>query len=95
MLQNKAIKRIDDIEEIKKIPIHNFISSNYRKSGGKIFISCPLHEDKTPSLCIYTNTNSYYCFSCGSGGSVIDFIKDICEVTTKEAILYLKDYDCK
>jgi DNA primase len=35
------------------------------------YICCPFHHEDTPSLKIYPN--SYYCFGCGSGGSVIDF----------------------
>ncbi|HTF18696.1 MAG TPA: CHC2 zinc finger domain-containing protein [Chryseolinea sp.] len=35
-------------------------------------LSCPFHNDKTPSLQIYPQTNSYCCFSskcnAGTGG---------------------------
>lgn len=37
------------------------------------FISCPAHADNTPSLKIYPESDSFYCFSCAAGGSVIDF----------------------
>lgn len=39
---------------------------------------CPLphHHDKTASLKYYAKTNSYHCFGCGSGGTIIDFVKD-------------------
>lgn len=37
------------------------------------FISCPAHADNTPSLKIYPKSDSFYCFSCAVGGSVIDF----------------------
>ena len=36
-------------------------------------ISCPFHEDKKPSFRVYP-TNSYKCFSCGSAGTIIDFV---------------------
>ena len=35
---------------------------------------CPLHNEKTPSFTIYPNNNSWHCFGCGVGGSVIDFV---------------------
>ena len=35
---------------------------------------CPLHNEKSPSFTIYPNTNSWHCFGCGAGGSVIDFV---------------------
>ena len=35
---------------------------------------CPFHNEKTPSFTIYPKTNSFKCFGCGVGGSVIDFV---------------------
>ena len=35
---------------------------------------CPLHKEKSPSFTIYPNNNSWHCFGCKAGGSVIDFI---------------------
>lgn len=37
------------------------------------FIRCPAHADNSPSLKIYPESDSFYCFSCTAGGSVIDF----------------------
>lgn len=36
------------------------------------YISCPAHDDKTPSLKLYPDSNTWWCFSCNSGSSVID-----------------------
>lgn len=36
---------------------------------------CPLHSEKTPSFTIYPETNSWYCFGCGTGGDAIAFIE--------------------
>ncbi len=35
---------------------------------------CPFHNERTPSFKIYQHNNSFYCFGCGAGGSVIEFI---------------------
>jgi hypothetical protein len=41
---------------------------------------CPFHKGKngiierTPSMFISKNTNSFYCFGCSRGGSIIDFV---------------------
>ena len=39
-------------------------------------VNCPLpmHDDKTASFKYYQNTDSFWCFGCGKGGTVIDFI---------------------
>lgn len=39
-------------------------------------INCPFHADKTPSMQVYENTNTVYCFSsnCKTHGKAIDQI---------------------
>jgi len=36
-------------------------------------ISCPLHEDKTPSMHIYDD-GRFHCYACGAHGDVLDFV---------------------
>jgi DNA primase len=40
-------------------------------------INCPFHEDKTPSMKVYEDTNTVYCFSgkCQTHGSSLDAIE--------------------
>ena len=35
---------------------------------------CPIHNEKSPSFTVYKQSNSWHCFGCGAGGSVIDFV---------------------
>lgn len=35
---------------------------------------CPIHDDHNPSCMIYPASNSWYCFGCQRGGSVIDLV---------------------
>ena len=54
---------------------------------------CPWHNDKTPSLQVYLNTNSWTCFSskCNTGsGDQIDMIRLMEKCTEHEAILKAK-----
>lgn len=37
--------------------------------GGRFRAMCPFHEDSKPSLIIYPNNNSFYCFGCNRGGN--------------------------
>ena len=47
-------------------------------------VCCPFHNDHSPSMGI--KNNRYYCFACGEGGDVIDFVKNWHRVDIKEAI---------
>lgn len=48
---------------------------------------CPIHTESTPSLQIYEDTESWFCFgSCGMGGDAIEFVKEIDGVDFKEAL---------
>ena len=56
-------------------------------------LCCPFHDDKTPSLQIYPQTNTFCCFSsnCKAGtGDVIEFIRLKENVTKAEAIMKAK-----
>ena len=49
-----------------------------RKSGHNRFLgSCPLHEDKHPSMTVYADNQSWHCFQCNRGGDVISFIQAV------------------
>ena len=55
---------------------------------------CPFHEDKTPSLQVYPETNTYCCFSsnCNAGtGDQIQFIEKIENCTKHQALLKAKE----
>lgn len=47
---------------------------------------CPFHSEKTPSFCVYHDTQSFYCFGCGVGGDAITFIKQMENLSYVEAI---------
>ena len=56
-------------------------------------LCCPWHSDKTPSLQIYPNTDTWTCFSsnCNAGsGDQIDFIMKMEKCTKHEAIMKSK-----
>ena len=49
------------------------------------FARCPFHIEKTGSFRIYPD-GSYHCFGCGKhGGSVIDFVMDLFDLSFQEA----------
>ncbi|MBE6859685.1 MAG: DNA primase [Ruminococcus sp.] len=72
-------------------PIDAVVGSyvNLIKRGHNFVCSCPFHSEKTPSCTVYTDTQSFYCFGCGSGGDVITFIMKIENLDFREAINFL------
>lgn len=80
-----------DIERIKETPIETVIGIKLQKSGDKLIGLCPLHQEKTPSLYVYTKTNTFHCFGCGAGGDVIRLIEMLYGCSFVEAINKLQN----
>ena len=51
---------------------------------------CPLHEETAGSFTVYADTQRWYCFGCGAGGDVLDFIQRTDGVDLPEAIRRLE-----
>lgn len=65
-----------EIREIKSGLDILTVLHHYNLSTNKnCMLKCPFHDDKDPSLKIYTKTNTFYCFSCGATGDQIQFIE--------------------
>ena len=47
---------------------------------------CPFHEETEGSFTVYADTQRWYCFGCGLGGDVLDFIQRTDGVDLPEAI---------
>ena len=65
------------VEEIKfRNDIESVVSSyvNLKPAGSNLIGLCPFHSEKTPSFTVFKNTQTCYCFGCGSGGDVVTFI---------------------
>jgi hypothetical protein len=86
-----------DLEEVKKISIKQFLErigiSVTRKR--KYFVArSPLSEDRDPSFTIYPE-NTFYDWSTGIGGTIIDLVMSLYRVTFKEAIKILENDSVK
>ena len=80
----EQLKNACRIEEI----INSYVE--LKPSGGGRFVGlCPFHAEKTPSMMVYTNTQSFYCFGCGAGGDVISFIMKIENLEYIDALKFL------
>ena len=80
-----------EIRDIKShLSILTVLSHYHLKPNKNSLIKCPFHDDKDPSLKIYTHTNTFNCFGCGKAGDVIEFIQLKENCSKHEAILKAK-----
>ncbi len=59
--------------------------------GGRLWGCCPFHHEKTPSFSVSPDKNMYYCFGCKKGGSLINFVMDIENVSFVDAVRQLAE----
>jgi len=82
------------LEELRaKNEISEVIGSyvNLKKAGRLYKGLCPFHGEKTPSFTVYPDTQSFYCFGCGTGGDVVSFIRKAENLDYTEAVKLLAD----
>lgn len=82
------------MEEIKnRLDITTaFLNAGYSLTSAgtnKKKCSCPFHSEKTPSMMIFEDSQSYYCFGCGESGDVITFYMKTNLLPFKEAVIEL------
>ncbi|HXJ07370.1 MAG TPA: DNA primase [Candidatus Acidoferrum sp.] len=57
------------------------------KKTGKDFSGlCPFHQEKTPSFTVSPLKQIFYCFGCGKGGDVFNFVMDMDKSAFPEAV---------
>lgn len=61
------------------------------KKGKDYFGLCPFHKEKTPSFSVAPAKQIFYCFGCGKGGNVFQFIMNAENLDYLEAVRYLAD----
>lgn len=68
------------------IDVYRHYSNCTKMQNGNVSCCMPQHgkEDKHPSMHLYPENNSFYCFKCGATGSVIDFVQQVKKYSTPE-----------
>ncbi|MER3456580.1 MAG: DNA primase [candidate division GAL15 bacterium] len=57
-----------------------------RKQGRRYVGLCPFHTEKTPSFSVDRERGLFYCFGCGAGGDVFEFVMRVQGVSFPEAL---------
>ena len=87
---------VDDIllQFNNKIRLSDFLSKyiSLKQKGNEFIACCPFHNEKTPSFSVNDSKSLFYCFGCGVGGNVINFIEKQKNYSFVEALNYICDY---
>ena len=86
MIDRQTIDKILDATNIVDV-VGEFVT--LRKSGVNYKGLCPFHDDKTPSFMVSPTKQICKCFSCGEGGTAINFLMKHEQITYPEALRWL------
>jgi DNA primase len=82
-----------DVQSIRRAnPIADVVANSgveLRRLSQRLVGRCPFHTDAQPSLVVYREDASYFCFGCGVGGDVIDFVSRLNGIGFRAAISLL------
>ena len=54
--------------------------------GGSLKGLCPFHDERSPSFHVTPSRGMWYCFGCGEGGDVLNFVQKIDHLTFAESV---------
>lgn len=85
-IDQETVNRILDAADIVEV-VSDFVK--LRRAGANYKGLCPFHSERTPSFSVNKARNICKCFSCGKGGSPVNFIMEIEQLSYTEALRYL------
>lgn len=86
MIDKETVDRILDAADIVDV-VSDFV--HLRRRGSNYIGLCPFHNEKTPSFSVSRSKGICKCFSCGKGGSPVNFIMEHEQMSYYEALKYL------
>ena len=85
-IDRETVQRIIDTADIVEV-VSDFV--HLRRSGSGFVGLCPFHNERTPSFHVSKSKGICKCFSCGKGGSPVNFIMEHEQLNYWEALRYL------
>ncbi len=85
-IDRETTQRILDTADIVDV-VSDFVS--LKRRGANYIGLCPFHNERTPSFSVSKSKGICKCFSCGKGGSPVNFIMEIEQMSYQEALRYL------
>ncbi len=73
LIAEETIQRVAEANDIVEVVQSYF---PLRRAGTSWVAICPFHQEKSPSFHVNPQRQSFHCFGCGKGGSVIGFVME-------------------
>lgn len=83
MIAQKTVQAIFEAAKIEEV-VGDYVQ--LKKRGVNYIGLCPFHHEKTPSFNVSPVKNIYKCFGCGEGGSPVNFIMELEQLSYPEAL---------
>lgn len=85
-IDRETVQKILDTADIVDV-VSDFVHLK-RRGAGYIGL-CPFHNERTPSFSVSKSKGICKCFSCGKGGSPVNFLMELEQLSYYEALRYL------
>ena len=86
MISQETIERVKAAANVEEV-VGQYVE--LRRRGAGLVGLCPFHDDHHPSLCVSPAKGVWRCFSCGAGGTAVDFVMRAEQVDFPTAIRLL------
>ena len=85
-IDRETVQKILDAADIVEV-VSDFVS--LKRRGANYIGLCPFHNERTPSFSVSKSKGICKCFSCGKGGSPVNFLMELEQLSYNEALRYL------
>lgn len=85
-IDSETVSRIIDAADIVEV-VSDFVT--LKKRGANYIGLCPFHSERTPSFSVSKSRGICKCFSCGKGGSPVNFLMELEQMSYQEALRWL------
>lgn len=85
-IDRETVVKILDAADIVDV-VSDFVS--LKRRGANYIGLCPFHNERTPSFSVSKSKGICKCFSCGKGGSPVNFLMELEQMSYNDALRYL------
>lgn len=80
---------LDDLKDRVRVEDEIGLTISLRRYGSILKGRCPFHDDRNPSLIVWSASNRWRCFGCNAGGDVFTWVQALMPTDFRGAVDYL------